>query len=124
MLLIDFEEALEIFRRVGPPPDGEKINQLNEQPGVAVALPADGLDQIREAGDEAIVADAQQRARGNVADAGRFDDDGAGPTAGKPAIPVQDIVGDFAVAGGAPRNHGGHPGAGFELDGADIHRLE
>ena len=77
-----------------------------------------------QAGHEAIVADAQQRAARHVADAGRLDDDRAGPPCGEALVPVEHVVGDDAVVGGAPGDHGGHPGAVGEVEAAAVERRE
>ena len=81
---------------------------------------AHGLDQRRQAGDEAVVADAQQRPARDVADAGRLDDDRAGLPLREALVPASTSGGDEAVLGRAPRHHRRHPGALRELRGAGV----
>ena len=57
--------------------------QLDEQQGLAARRLAHRVDQLAQARDEAIVADAQERPRRDVADAGRLDDEHAGPALGE-----------------------------------------
>ena len=72
------------------------------------------VDEVGEPGDEAIVADAQERPARDVADAGRLDDDRAGLPLGEAAVPVEHVRRDEAVLGRAPRHHRRHPGALLE----------
>jgi hypothetical protein len=53
------------------------------------------------------VSNAQQRPAGDIADAGGFNDDGAGPAAGEARVPCNDIVGDEAILGRPPRTIAG-----------------
>ena len=76
----------------------------------------------REAGEKAVVADAQQRTAGDVANAGRLDDDRARATARETLVPGDDVVGDEAVLGRAPGHHRGNPGALLDLEPPDFER--
>ena len=58
-----------------------------------------------EAGDEAVVPDAEQRPARDVADAGRLDDEHARAARGEAAVPVEDLRRDEAVLGRAPGHH-------------------
>ena len=118
------EEAVKKFRGLGAAPDGQEIDDLDEQPRLAAARPPHGLDETAQAFDIAVVADAQQRSARHVANAGRFDDDRARPTARQPLIPGDDGVGDKAGISRAPRHHRGNPGALGEAEPALLERRE
>jgi len=118
------EEALEEFLRLGPPADRQKVDQLDEQLGVAGAVLAHRLDQPAQPGQESVVADAQQRPARHVPDAGRLDHDRAGPAAREPGVPVDHVVGRETVVGGAPRHHRGDPAALLERQRTDRDRRE
>ena len=75
-------------------------------------------------GSEAIVPGAQERAARDVADAGRFDDQCARLSLGESRVPLDDFVGDHAVLGRAPRDHGGNPRAAGESEAADVQGSE
>ena len=77
----------------------------------AAALLAHEVDELPEAGDEPVVADPEQGTAPDVADAGRLDDEDAGPALGEARVPVEDVLRDEPVLRGAPRNHGRDPGA-------------
>ena len=74
MTRCDLQEPFEDISLVGPALDREEINDLNEKFCVALACFANRLNQLLQSGQESIVTDAQQRAAGDVANAGRFDD--------------------------------------------------
>ncbi len=118
------QEAAEVLLAIGAAPDGQEVDQLDQEPGVAVARAAHGRGQLAQAGDEPVVADAQERAARDVAHAGRLDHDRAGAPEGEPLVPGQHIVGHEPVVGGAPRDHGGHPGARLEVEAAGVERRE
>ena len=124
MFVADLEEALEVLVLFGAPADAQKVNDLDEQARFAAGVFADGVDEALEAVDRAVGADAQERAGRDVADAGGFDDEHAGPALGKARVPVEHVLGDFAGFVGAPRDHGGHPGAALGGDGAEGAGLE
>ena len=100
----------------------QEIDELDEEPRLAAACRAHRLGEPAQAGDIAIMADAQQRSAWNIADAGRFDDDRAGPAAGEALVPGHDFVGDDAVFRSAPRHHGRHPASLFELERTGVQR--
>ena len=108
----------------GPPLDREEVDELDEQQGLAGRRLADRGDQVTQPGDESIVADAQQRPRRDVADAGRLDDDDPGPALGEPRVPVDHVAGDLALGRGPPRHHRRHPGPLARGARADRDRLE
>ncbi len=116
------EEALQEFLRIGPPPDGEEVDDLDEQARLASARFADRIDDAAQTRKIAIVADTQQRTARNVADARGFDHDGAGPPARESLIPCHHLIGRKAVLRGAPRHHGRYPAALPKRDRADLHR--
>ena len=91
--------------------DRQEVDQLDEEARLAVARLAHHAHELAQSGEEAVVADAQQRAAGHVADAGRLDHECPGTPAREAAIPVEHLGGDEAVLGRAPRHHRRHPGA-------------
>src|ERR1043166_901314 len=116
---VDVEEALEELRRFGPPLDGEEVDDLYEQARAAKAFAPDGLDQLTQAGDEAVVADAQERPRRDVADARGLDDNRAGPARGEAPVPLKVLARHDAVLGRPPGNHGRNPRAALKHQRAD-----
>ena len=111
MAVGDGKKALEEFLRIGPAANGEEIDELDRTGACGRRWRAAPLHQAAQAGEEAVMADAQQRSARHVADAGRLDHDGAGPAARKALVPRDDFVGDKALFGRPPWHHGGHPGA-------------
>ncbi len=111
MRVRDGEEPFEIFRRLRASANGEKVDDLDQQARAVAARAPDGFNQTREPLDVAVVADAQQRPAGNVADAGRLYDDSARSSLREPLVPGEHVVADEALLGGAPRHHRRHPGA-------------
>ena len=120
----DAQKALKVFGRLGAAADVEKVNDLDQCTGLALAFAVDGLHQTLQAFDIAVMANAQQRAAGHIADAGGFDHDGARSTARKAAIPLQHIFGHPAFIVGAPWHHGRHPGALQQGQRTDMDRAE
>ena len=120
----DAQEALKKFSRLGSAADVEKVNDLDQRTGLALAFMVDGLHQALQAFNIAVMANAQQRAAGHIADAGGFDHDGARSTARKAAVPLQHILGHPAFIVGAPRHHGRHPGAMRQGQRTDLDRAE
>src|SRR2546423_778105 len=119
MTLLQDKETREEFLFLRAALDGEEIDDLNEQARVAVTGAAHRFDQLAQARDEAVVADPEQRAAGDVANACRFDDNGAGLPFGEAFVPLKHIRRHEAVFGGAPRHHRRNPRATFELDATD-----
>src|SRR5688500_4064520 len=111
MVVADDEVPGEVRFALGPSANGKKVDELDEDAGLARAGPADGVDQPCEPGHEAVVADAQERAARDVADARGLDDDGARLAPGKALIPGEHALADEAVGSGAPGHHGRHPRA-------------
>ncbi len=74
MLLADLEKLPEVLSWLGAPTNAQEVDELNEQARLASARLSYDVDQLAQARQEAIVADAQQRAAGYVANAGRLDD--------------------------------------------------
>ena len=119
------QEAVEKLLGIGPAADGQEIDALDEEFGLPFARPVHRVGQFPQAGDEAVVANTQQRARGYVADTRRLDHDGAGPALGKALVPVEHVISDEALLVGAPRHHGRHPGALGQRQGSHLHgRIE
>ncbi len=95
--------------------NAEKIDQLNEEAGAPATFRPHGLCQALQAGNETVVADAQQGAGGNITDARGLDHNGAGTASGEAAIPVDIGLGDITIVRRPPWDHGRHPGAALKL---------
>src|SRR5262245_37682724 len=80
----------------GPLAHGEEVDELDEEPRVALTALTHRLHQLPEAGDEPVVADAEQGPAPDVPDAGGLDDEHAGPPLGEARVPRQHL-------GGPPR---------------------
>jgi len=106
------------------PLDREEIDDLDQEARAAPRARAHHLDQLPQAGYEALVADAQERSARDVADARRLDHEGPGLAVREAAVPVEHLARDRAVLAGAPRHHGGDPGARAEQKRADAERRE
>ena len=120
----DHEKALDEFHRVGPATDRQKVDQLDEYLGLAAACFAHRVGHALQAGNEAVIADAKQRAARHVADSGGFDHDRARAAGCKARVPLDVVLGDKALVGGAPGHHRRNPGALGKRDRADLHRAE
>src|SRR5258706_16302885 len=124
MMFSDLEKSLKIFRPVGPALDCQKIDNLNEEFGLAVARGADCINQLPESGQKSIVTDSQERAAGNIANAGSFDDQGSRLTLGEASVPIQVLPGDKAIFSGTPGHHRRDPGARSQLERTNSNRLK
>src|SRR4030095_906373 len=102
----DLEIAAEESTRLGPPADRDEVEDLNEEPGPALAPLAHRLDERAKPRHEPVVTDAEQRAARDVANARRLDDEDAGLSLGEPGVPLENLRRDQAVGGGAPGHHG------------------
>jgi hypothetical protein len=122
MALGNAQEAGEVFARLRSPADGEKVDQLNEEPGAAAARRAHRARESAQTLDVTVVADPQQRSARHVANAGRLDDDSAGPAARETLVPGDDRVVDEAVLGRTPGHHSGNPGPLRQDATADLYR--
>jgi hypothetical protein len=120
----DAEEFSQVALRVRTAADAQEVDYLDEQPRGTATGTANGICQLTQAGNEPVVADAQQGTAGNFADAGGFHHDGAGASTGKAAVPFEYLGSDVTVGAGAPGNHGGHPGALWQGKPAHLHRRE
>ncbi len=90
--------------RVGlAPRDLEEVDDLGdrERVGGRAHLVAEGL----EAGDVAVVGEAEERSAGHVADPRGLEDDHAGAAAGVAEVDLAHRVGDEAILGAAPGDH-------------------
>ncbi|HEY3720258.1 MAG TPA: hypothetical protein VGL41_08970 [Roseiarcus sp.] len=122
MALGNAQEAGEVFARLRSPADGEKVDQLNEEPGAAAARRAHRARESAQTLDVTVVADPQQRSARHVANAGRLDDYSAGPAARETLVPGDDRVVDEAVLGRTPGHHSGNPGPLRQDATADLYR--
>src|SRR5262245_51508946 len=93
------------------PPDGEEINDLDEQLRPTVAGLTHSPNELFEPRQKAIVADSQKGTAGDVPDASCFDDDGAWLTSSEPLVPRQHVIRHEPILGSPPGNHGRDPRA-------------
>src|SRR5262249_10184445 len=107
----DLEIAAEEAPGLGPAPDRQEVEELDEEARPAAAPLADRVDQGTEPRDESVVADPEQGTARDVADAGRLDDQDAGLALGEPRVPLEDLRRHEAIGGGAPGHHRRDPGA-------------
>ena len=114
----------EVSLGLGAAADPEKVDDLDEEPGAAAARLTNGAHQLRQAGDEPVVPDPEERPAGNVADSGRLDHQRSGLPSGETLVPRQDFRRDQPVVGGPPRHHGRNPGTLAELEPAEVQRAE
>jgi hypothetical protein len=92
MLVRDLQILLKILFRRRPPVNAQKVNDLNKEPCLAAGCFAHRIDQLLQARHEPVVTDAQQRPTGNVANAGRLDDDRPRFSLGIAAVPVEQLL--------------------------------
>ena len=97
----------------------KKVDDLDEEPGLAFTRDTDGLDELAQSGHKAIVSNPEERPAWDIADARRLDDDRTRLAARKPLVPIENFSGDKAFLGRAPGHHGGHPCPVTELDRSD-----
>src|SRR5262245_63779818 len=116
---LDLEEAREELLRLRAPADGEEIDDLDQEPRMAFARALHRLRELAQTRKEPVVADAQERTGGDVADAGRLDHDRTWLSAREALVPGEVLVGDEAVLGRAPWHHRRHPRAALEPHAAD-----
>jgi hypothetical protein len=121
---LQLQKPREVFCRIGTAFDGEEIYDLYQQTRVAVAGAADGFDEFAEPGQEAFVADAQERSTGYVAHARRFDDDGTRSPRRETPVPFEHFARHETVFRRAPRNHRRNPRPLFKLERANLDRLK
>ena len=118
------QKPLEEFFRFGTAADTEEIDDLDEDPRMPLAGAAYRFNQFAQAGDVAVVTDAQQRPAGDVAYARCFDDYRPGASTRKALVPLQHVCSDNTVFVRAPRHHRRHPGALLQFERADARRAE
>jgi hypothetical protein len=93
----------------GPTPDVQKVNELDKHPRRAARARAHGLDEAPQARHEAVVARAQERPRGHVANARGLHHEGARSPVGETPVPLQHRGRHESLRARAPRNHRRHP---------------
>src|SRR5215831_2757705 len=118
------QKSLKILFSVGTPSYGQKIDDLNDEFGFALARCAHCFDQLLQSGNESIVPDAQEWAARDIANPGGFDNQGGRPSESEPAVPVEIVLSDESVFGGAPGDHRGYPGATRKQQRPNLDRLE
>src|SRR5262249_34971808 len=89
----------------------EEVDNLDQNLGSSVARPPHSLGELAQAGDVAVVADSEQWAARDVANAGGLEHDDPGLTAGEALVPVEYLWRDEAIFGRPPRDHRRRPGA-------------
>src|SRR5262245_36597654 len=124
MTIGEDEEVPKEAPRLGAAADPEEVDDLDEHPGPTLARPAHGVDQLLEAGQEAIVPDSEQWPAGNVADAGRLDHERARLAAGEALVPLEHRGRHVTVLGRAPGHHRRHPRALGQVEPSDVERTE
>ncbi len=107
MMIGDLQEALKVLVRLGPVPDRQEVDDLDEQPRVAAALSAHGAYDLLQPRQEAVVTDPQQRHARDVAD-GRFHHDRTRPPTRETPIPLDQVGRDHTFLRCAPRHHRRH----------------
>ena len=124
MAVRDVQIAAQEFPRLRPAADVQKVDELNEKPRLSTAGPRHRLDKLAQARNEAVMTDAQKRPGRNFPYPRRLDHQAAGLALGEALVPREDVIGDDAVVGSAPRHHGRHPGAVFKLQAAHPYGTE
>ena len=115
MLVSHSQKTMEILFFFRTSLHRKEVDDLDQEPGMAVARISDIFNQLAQAGDESIVTNAQQWAAGNVANPGRLNDQDSRPSLCETSIPIEVLLRDEAVFGGAPGHHRRHPGAALSL---------
>src|SRR5436309_10218060 len=119
----DREKTIKILRRVRTPFDRKEIDNLNEKFRMTFAGCPDCFDKFLQPWKKTVVSDAQQGTAGNVPYAGCLDDQRSGTTLCKSSIPIKVVLGYKTIFSGSPWDHCWHPGATFESQWPDSHRL-
>ena len=122
--IVDAEVPREEHLALGAAPDAQEIDQLDQQQRLAAAGLPHGLDHAAQARHEAVMPDAQQRPAGDITDPGGLDHDRARAPLGEARVPLDHIVCDLALLGGAPGDHRRNPAALREAAAAQIERAE
>ena len=121
---VQLQEPAEVGGRLGPPPDPQEVQHLDDQPRPPAAALPHRLHQLAESGEEAVVPDPEQGPRGHVAHARGLHHQDAGPALREAPVPLEHLRGHEALLGGAPGDHRGHPPPGPALERADPERGE
>src|SRR5882672_645533 len=124
MMFGDLKKALEIFCRVRPSLDRQKVDNLNEEFGVTFACFPNSFDQLLQSRQKSVVTDSQQRPAGYVAHAGSFNHQCSGLSFREPSIPIQILWCDKSIFSRTPWDHGRHPGTAFQGDRPDADWLK
>src|SRR5690606_34967514 len=112
------------FLRSRPAADLEEIDDLYEQPGLALAGFPNCLDELAQSRKVAVVPDAQQGTARDIADPGSLDDDSAGFAAREPPVPGEELRGDITFVRSPPGDHCRHPGTLQQPDRSYVDRAE
>ena len=119
MVRLELEEAHEELVPGRTPAYGQEVDELNEKACISPGALPHALDHAPQSGNKAIVPDAQERAGGNISDAGSFDHEHARFAIRKTPVPALVVLGDKAVLRCPPGDHCGDPGASAGGAGAD-----
>ena len=122
MLIGHHEEPVKVLLRVWPSTDTQEVDKLNQQAGMASARLANRVNKTLQTWHITVVGDTQQRATRYISNTSRLDDDRAGPTLSKTAIPIDDILCHLTLFIGAPWDHRGDPSPLLKGHAADTDR--
>src|SRR6185503_5857224 len=122
MVLVNLQKALEILRLFGSTFHGQEINDLNKQQRLPLTRFPNSLDQLPQPWNKPIVTDAKQRTTRNVAHSRRFNYEHTRASCCEPPVPVEILLRDKSILGGAPRHHRRHPRPATSFKTADGNR--
>ncbi|MDT4858337.1 hypothetical protein FQZ97_928010 [compost metagenome] len=118
------QETLEIARWIRTLADRQEINDLNIELGLPFARFTNRLNDLAQARNEAIMADAQEGTAWYVSDAGSFNDDSAWATTREALVPCDIVFSNEATFGGSPRDHCWYPCSGGQMEGPLCNRTK
>src|SRR5262245_26193563 len=122
--LLYFQKAIEELIWIGTALNCEEIYDLNEKPRLTATGFANCVHQLFQTGNKTIMPNSEQRATGNIPNAGRLDHQGAWPPGGKTPVPFDICFGYKSIISSSPGHHRRHPGAAPERQRSDSNRLE
>ncbi len=122
MLIGHHEEPVKVLLRVWPSTDTQEVDKLNQQAGMASARLANRVNKTLQTWHITVVGDTQQRATRYISNTCRLDDDRAGLTLGKTAIPIDDILCHLTLFIGPPWDHRRDPSPLVKGHAADTDR--
>src|SRR5262249_28635715 len=105
-------------------PDRQKVDQLNEQAGLATARLTHQAYELTQARQKSIMPRAQQRTARHIAYARRLDDDRTRLPLGESLVPFQHLGRDETLFAGPPRDHRRYPGSLRQSEASHLDRRE